>query len=339
MIESYQRLGLIVYSPKENKTIFTYRFPREFTSSGPNSVSEFVIDDHHGCDNAMVIVSDSLAYRLYVFDYRRQRSWIVEQEFLKYVPENSHFQYENITFFVPTGVFTVMLTPPLGKARTRYLLFGSYTGISIYSVPLSILYREELWTRGVSLWRPFRKLDIENKKQKESKFFDKLKGLFKHDEESEAEDFTFIDVNKYFIEVARSEALFGTDCDVVMEQAVLYCVLPRERGIGVWEINKPFKEMRIIARNDQLFENIAFIRVVKNLQGETEIIVTTSPLVVSKNYFLNYLITLIDFFFKQIFAGQHHPDPSNYAVYVCKARKIYKEDNVRCTSNIFSNCR
>lgn len=287
--EPSHRIQIFAYDVKAKRMVFNYQFPRKVTSPGPNSVTRLVIDDYYGCDNIRAIVADSIKNCIYIFDYKTQSSWQVNDDSFKNIPEYSSFQYRNNTLFLPGGVFSTSLSPPIGKHRTRYLFYSSYSGITIYTFPLSILYRRELWTKGVSLWKPYTKAAWSYKIQKGNTFINKLQNTFGKREEQESEDhYEFIDVHRYFNAIGSSEMLVQSYCDMDVDNGIYYCALPRERGISAWPIDKPISEMRIVARNTEHFESPVIIRVVKNLQGEIELVMSTAPVIVRKNY-LNIL--------------------------------------------------
>lgn len=260
-----QRIGLFAYSLSENRMIYRIRFPLELTYPGPNDITNLVIDDYHGCENIKAIISDTFGYCVYVFDYRSERFWKVQHQSMKNDPRYSTFQYKNASLHLPSGIYSISLSPPLGKSRERYLFYGPYAGITKYVVPLSILYREELWTKGISLWRTSRSSSRKTKKT--------LKNTYRS-----------IDVNRYFQEVARSESLIASYCDIDLEQAIYYCVLPRMKAVSAWKITKPFSTMSLIVKNKEVYKN-GVIEVVKNVKGEQEIIITTTPFIVSRNNF------------------------------------------------------
>ncbi|KAL5284593.1 Y-e3.2 family protein [Megaselia abdita] len=312
-------VALLIYSFKEKRIIYRYPFPREFTTPGPSSSARLIIDDSQGCENIKIIVSDALVNHLAVFDYKTKTSWKIKHWTFEPLPQYSSFQYKNHTLLLPVGIYSINLTPPMGKRGIRYLMYNSYSGDTIYTVPLSILYRRELWTRGVSVWRPYGKHFFVNKNQKGNQLFNKVKNFFKNEEEPE-DQYTFIDVNRYFKAVGKSESLVGSYCNMDIGNRILYCALPRERGVSAWFIDKPFSTNKIIVRNNELLQNPAVVATKTNLQGETEIVITTTN-------------------FVQIALGMMFPDPGNYAVFICKASEIHQGDHKPCTSNIYSHCK
>ncbi|KAL5284549.1 hypothetical protein ACFFRR_006687 [Megaselia abdita] len=289
-------VALLAYSLTENRMIYRYPFPRKLTSSdGPSSVTAVIIDDSRGCDKIKAIVSDTIQGRIYVFDYETERSWVVPHWSFEYDPKYANFPYGNTTLFLPGGVYSINLTPPIGKRGVKYLMYSSYAGITIYTVPLSILYREELWTKGVSLWRPYSKSSLLNKNEKGNQFLNKIKSFFEKEKEDE---FTYIDVNRYFKAIGTWESLMGAYCNMDVEKGILYCALPKERGISAWSIYKPFHTIKVVARNNELLKYPAVIATKINLKGETEIVISTSNIVVSWK-----LLFLIDFLFFFILAN------------------------------------
>lgn len=253
-------ISLFAYSIPEQRITYRYRFPKELTRPDKpgltNAPTRILVDDHMGCDNTMVIVADSIQNKLYVLNVKRQRSWKIESPTFQNVPQYSTFMYKNYTLFLPGGVYSISFTPPIGKRKTRYLIYNSYSGDTVYMVPLSIIYREDIWTRGVSFWRPYNKFLYKKNKYGNDKL-------------------TYIDVNKFFQAVGSDQSLIGGYCDMDIKSGIYYCASPTVRGILAWDIKKPFN-FKLVVRNDELLESPAILRVVQNLQGETEIVTSTS---------------------------------------------------------------
>lgn len=269
--------GLFAYNFAAKRITYRYRFPRDLITERGSLVTRLVVDSYYGCDKQKLILADTLGHCLLVRDLGTGSSWTICHPTMANDPNYSTFTVENHTLTdLPTGIYSLAITPPLGKSRTRYLLYSSYSGITTYAVPLSIIYNQRLWTQGYSVWRPYSKFAF----KKDAKPYGKFKKFFNNVQENE-QNIRFIDVNKYFTTIGSDPTHQGQYCDVDFGRKLYFCALPLEGAIEMWPLNQPYENRRVVVRNKDKFYNAAILRVLNNRQGKNEIVMSTSPIIVS----------------------------------------------------------
>lgn len=267
--------GLFAYNFAARKITYRYRFPQEFFTDRGTTTTRLIVDSYYGCDKMKLIVADTLNYCLLVHDMETGSSWKVCHPTMNYDPKYADFKYENYTLSnLPTGVYSLAITPPLGKSRTRYLMYSSYSGITLYSVPLSIVYNKKLWTRGYSIWKANNQFIFKNKDKYFKKYFDK--------EEDETPTFKYIDVNRYFRTVGSDPNHQAQYCDTDLERGILFCALPSIGAISAWKFKEPYENRRLVVQNREELQNAAILRVLQNRKGKNELVLSKTPITVSK---------------------------------------------------------
>uniref|UniRef100_T1GIT0 Bee-milk protein n=1 Tax=Megaselia scalaris TaxID=36166 RepID=T1GIT0_MEGSC len=133
---------------------------------------------------------------------------------------------------------------------------------SLFLCGVSYAEKEEIWTKGVSVWRSNNKFA-----SKKSEYGNNLE-----------ERFTYINVNKFFQVVGSDESLVGSYCDMDRKAGIYYCTSPKARGILAWDIKKPFN-FRLVVRNNELLEYPGILRIVEYVKGETEVVTSTSNII------------------------------------------------------------
>lgn len=277
--------GLFAYSFAAQRITYKYRFPAEFFAEKGTVTTRLVIDNTFGCDKLKLIVADTLNYCLLVHDLQSKSSWKVCHPTMANDPNYSDFTYKNYTLPLPTGVYSLALTPPLGRSRIRYLLYSSYAGITTYAVPLSIVYNKRLWTQGFSIWRPYSKFGFQNRNGESKKLFN-----FNNNVESAQTNPKFIDVDRYFTTVGSDPTHLAQYCDVDLGRRIYFCTMPFEGAVYGWKLTEPFSHRKTIVQNKDTIFNGAILRILTSPQRENELVLSTSPIIVS----LIYLIFILN---------------------------------------------
>lgn len=325
--------GLFAYSFAAQRITYKYRFPAEFFAEKGTTVTRLVVDSTFGCDKLKLIVADTTNFCLLVHEPETRSSWKVCHPTMANDPNYSNFTYKNYTLYLPSGVYSLAITPPLGRSRSRYLLYASYAGITTSAVPLSIVYNKRLWTRGFSIWRPYGKYGFRSSIYDESKkFFNTNVGNSETNPK-----LRFIEVDRYFTTVGSDPTHLSQYCDVDLGRKMYFCAMPFEGAIYGWKLTEPFSNRKTIVQNKDTILNGAILRILKSPHGGNELVLSTCPIIVSL-FILHFLflnLTLL----QEMFLGILKPDPKNYGLYTCPVHQILQGDNVQCSSGIFSSCR
>ncbi|KAL5284595.1 Y-e3.2 family protein [Megaselia abdita] len=262
--------GLFRYNLAQKRMTLRYRFPSEFFLSEKGTApTTLIVDNSFSCDKLKLIVADPITQCLLIFDLESESSWQIQHPTMSHDPEHSTFTSDNYTLSIPSGVYSTAITPPLGKSKTKFLIYSSYAGITTYAVPLSIVYNKNLWTQGYSIWRESK---VKNKSQKVKKWF--------HQKVLE-DDYSFINVDNYFQKIGSDPTHLGQYCDIDWERKAQFCAVPSEGAIDYWKLDEPFKNRRPIVKNKSEFLNGAILQIIKNRYGKNEIVLSTSPITVS----------------------------------------------------------
>lgn len=264
--------GLFKYSFKEKRIVYFYRFPKHLFLYGPTLVVRLIIDDKDGCDNLRILISDPFAECLLVFDKRREVSWKICHSSMRHQVEHFQFHYRNKTVEVPAGIYSIAITPHIADANIRFLLYSSYSGITTYAVPLSILYNENIWSKQTCPSR---------------KSYHKLWGS------NDPHDSKLKDIDSYFFKIGSNPSHKARYCDIDKESKLYFCINPKFGTIDVWNITKDFKTTKVIVQNKEKLADGCLLKVVKSEKGNSEIVVSTSPIDVR---FLRFKLIRIQFF-------------------------------------------
>lgn len=270
--------GLFAYSFSAQRITYKYRFPDDYFKAG-SGATRILVDSTFGCDKLKVIVSDTLNHCLLIHDMATQSSWKVCHPTMANDPKYSNYTYQNFTLTDFTaGVYSIAFTPPLGRSRTRFLMYSSYSGVTTYAVPVSIIYKKRLWTQGLSVWRPSRIFYRRKKSLVQPRRF------FNNNFGNEGKDVRFINVDRYFTTVGSDPTHRNQFCDIDPERKLYFCVLPFDGTIYGWKLTEPFSRRRTIVQNMDTLVNGATLRVLKSPHGQNEVVVSTSPIIVSRSF-------------------------------------------------------
>lgn len=86
-----------------------------FPSSQVRDISVFtniVVDIKDSKNNAFAYIADTAAYKLIVYDFQNDDSWVVDQAYLYPYPNKAHFNINKVEFDLMDGV--------LGLALSKY---------------------------------------------------------------------------------------------------------------------------------------------------------------------------------------------------------------------------
>jgi len=101
--------------------IETYKFP----SSQVKDVSLFTnievdIKDSKG-RNTFAYITDTTAYKLIVYDFKNDESWVVDQAYFYPYPNKAHFKIKGVNFDLMDGILGLALGNIFGIIISEYL--------------------------------------------------------------------------------------------------------------------------------------------------------------------------------------------------------------------------
>jgi len=139
---------IIIFDLKNgDKIIRTYKFP----SSQVKDVSLFTniavdIRDSKG-RNAFAYIADTTAYKLVVYDYKNDDSWVVDQAYFYPYPNKAHFNINGVNFDLMDGVLGLALGPVTKNERRLY--FHSFASTKESWVYTNVLQNKSTFQNGL----------------------------------------------------------------------------------------------------------------------------------------------------------------------------------------------
>lgn len=125
---------IIIYDIVNNREIHRYTFPKLTVGYGLFYLNDVVLSYHNGSAR-YAFISDTLDYKLVVYDYRMDTSYTYTHPSMQ-----ADQQYENIT--IANMTITGLITGINGIAMSpdfRYVYYSSVAGVGIYQIETSVL--------------------------------------------------------------------------------------------------------------------------------------------------------------------------------------------------------
>uniref|UniRef100_A0A2S2R7V0 Protein yellow n=1 Tax=Sipha flava TaxID=143950 RepID=A0A2S2R7V0_9HEMI len=138
---------LIFNLNNKDKIIRIYKFPpSQIEALSLLTNIEVDVRDSKGA-NTFAYISDTTAFKLIVYDYLNDDSWVVDQAYLYPYPTYTHFNVEGVTFELTDGVLGLALSPWTKNGRKLY--FHSFASMRESWVDTSILQNKSLFQQGL----------------------------------------------------------------------------------------------------------------------------------------------------------------------------------------------
>lgn len=139
---------LVIFDLKnDDRVIRTYKFP----SSQVKDVSLFTnievdIRDSKG-RNTFAYIADTTAYKLVVYDFKNDESWVVDQAYFYPYPNKAHFKIKGVNFDLMDGILGLALGPITKNDRKLY--FHAFASIRESWVYTNTLQNKSLFQNGL----------------------------------------------------------------------------------------------------------------------------------------------------------------------------------------------
>ncbi|XP_050432424.1 protein yellow-like isoform X1 [Adelges cooleyi] len=139
---------LLIFDLKNgDKIIRSYTFPPEQYKQD-SLFTNIIVDfgDQKG-RNTFAYITDTTAYKLLVYDFRNDESWVVDQLHLYPYPHKGHFNINGVTFGLMDGILGLALGPPTRNNRKLY--FHAFASVRESWVYTSTLQNKTLFASGL----------------------------------------------------------------------------------------------------------------------------------------------------------------------------------------------
>ncbi|XP_022176747.1 protein yellow-like [Myzus persicae] len=139
---------LLIFDLKNgDRVIKTYKFP----SSQVKDVSLFTnieveIEDSKG-RNTFAYITDTTAYKLIVYDFKNDESWVVDQAYFYPYPNKAHFKIKGVNFDLMDGILGLALGPIIKNDRKLY--FHAFASVRESWVNTNTLKNRSLFQNGL----------------------------------------------------------------------------------------------------------------------------------------------------------------------------------------------
>uniref|UniRef100_A0A6B2EEC6 Putative major royal jelly protein n=1 Tax=Phlebotomus kandelakii TaxID=1109342 RepID=A0A6B2EEC6_9DIPT len=251
---------LLVFDLNNDCLIHRYRIPKDQYTNGGSLLVTSVVDVRNPlpgrCDQTMVYIADVTAFGIIVYDFKRQKSWRVQNKLMYPHPKFGTFNIKGDTFDLMDGILGLAISPPVTRTqRGGYGLFYPSYGNDIYNnilpqtdrllffhalasatenaIPLSLLDNSTIWQSDPnSIPRSFREIGYRG---------------------------------------TQSAA------EAVDQHGNLFFGLMNPIAIACWDTNTEYdkRNIKIVAQNDDTLQFTSGLKVVKNGRGEEELWVLT----------------------------------------------------------------
>ncbi|XP_055698793.1 major royal jelly protein 1-like [Phlebotomus papatasi] len=251
---------LLVFDLTTDRLIHRYRIPIDQFNSPNSLLVTSVVDVRNPppgrCDQTMVYIADVTGFGIIVYDYKRHRSWRVQNKLAFPHPKYGTFSIKGDSFDLMDGVLGLAISPPVTRTArggyglfypsyaddtqntilpttNRLLFFHALASATENAVPLSLLDNSTIWEDDPdAMPRSFREIGYRG----------------------------------------TQSAAQATDSN-----GNLFFGLMNPIAIACWDTNTEYtkRNIKIVAQNDETLQFASGLKIVMNGRGEEELWVLT----------------------------------------------------------------
>ncbi|XP_059622549.1 major royal jelly protein 1-like [Phlebotomus argentipes] len=249
---------ILVYDLNTDYKLRQYRIPMSQVTKSSLLVTSVVDVRNSGCDQTMVYIADVTGFGLIVYDYKRNKSWRVNNKLFYPHPKFGTFTIKGESFDLMDGVLGLAISPPVSRTQRggyglffppygdpydyqnsvlpptdRLLFFHALASATENAVPLSLLDNSTIWENNPD------------------------------------------DMPRSFREIGYR----GTQsaAEAVDQHGNLFFGLMNPIAIACWDTNTEYNKqnIKIVAQSDDTLQFVSGLKIVMNGRGEEELWVMT----------------------------------------------------------------
>ncbi|KAF5288325.1 hypothetical protein FQR65_LT12059 [Abscondita terminalis] len=141
---------IVVFDLNTDKAILKYELPRPFIKQDSlysNIAVDVHVNEKNACADAYAYIADVWRFGLVVYSLKENRSWRLTDHLFYPDPLASAYNLHGLKFEWTDGIFSLALSPEIGKSKDRYLYFHPMSNFREFYMKTSIVKNETAWIR------------------------------------------------------------------------------------------------------------------------------------------------------------------------------------------------
>lgn len=125
---------IVIYDLNNNREVHRYVFPKEIVGLGLFYLNDIVLG-YSGNIARYAFMSDTLGYKLVVYDYKENTSYTYSHDNMRAVEQYTNITISNMTLTgIITGINGIAMSPDF-----RYVYYSSVAGVGLHQIETSVL--------------------------------------------------------------------------------------------------------------------------------------------------------------------------------------------------------
>lgn len=147
---------LLIYDLTTDKLLRTYEIPKDQWDTDTSFFANIAVDENN-CDDSFTYLADLGHPALVVYDYKQNKSWMIQHHFFNIDPLAGKMNVSGIPFQWQEGLFGLALSDKDSEGYSS-LYFHPMTSFNEFKVSTKILTNAELAKNSTAIFREFKLL-------------------------------------------------------------------------------------------------------------------------------------------------------------------------------------